>query len=772
MTPYFALRVSRFIIPWESLRERRVHGERFSLGSLAISAFQTVWGLDGCAASFSERSICSVGQDLGSSPIRQHEHRRSPRQTIADLKDRQHTNKRLASPSVPMLILHIVTSVRRVLLLLLSFVCTPAFAQTPAVTEPLAARALVVGTGPTSIDLRPHFGLPGVTGTTLHVDTVMGRFNIELFDDTPLTKANFLQYTESGRYDNSIVHRSVANFVVQLGGYHARLPLEHIPTFSPVRNEYRRSNLRGTLAMAKLGNDPNSATSEWFINLSNNGANLDNQNGGFTVFGRVIGAGMDVVDSIARLQRFNLDNFTDFPLREVQPGQTSVLVSNFVIVNSVSTVPIFPAGGRSVISFTAQSSNSSAVTASIVNSTLVLTPVSNGTSTITVRAVDTNDRTAESTFAVSVATSISIAAEPQSQHVPPGASVTMSVTAQAASPLTYQWLVNGQPISGATNASYMLPGASANDMGFYAARLSSAGSSVTTSYASLTVNIPGGSRLVNVSTRGRAAAGEPLTPGFVIRGTGTKNLIVRAIGPSLEQFGVSGVVADPRMEVVPLGQSNVILTNDDWGSASAADVNALVTTSVTVGAFGLAAASKDAASLAALTVPGSSNGGYTVNITPVGNSAAGTTLAEIYDADPLTSPTRLINVSTLGAVTADGLTPGFVIGGTSPKLLLIRAVGPTLQTAFQVPGVLADPTLAIFPLGKDFTVASSNDWAENGRGPALEAAFTSAGAFSLPAGSRDAAVLVRLPPGAYTAVASGVGGATGRALVEVYDLDP
>ena len=647
-----------------------------------------------------------------------------------------------------------------------------ALAQTvPTVTQPLPARTLAAGSAATSVDLRAHFGLPDVAGTVVQVDTVVGRYNLELFDDTPLTKANFLAYVEAGRYDNTIVHRSVPGFVIQAGGYYSRLPIEHIPTFAAVRNEFRRSNVRGTVAMAKLGGDPNSATSEWFVNLANNNAaNLDTQNGGFTVFARVLGNGMAVLDSIATLNRYTIDQMTDFPLRNVVAGQTSVQVSNFITINSISPIPVYPAGARSVLTFTAQSSNTAVATVTIAGSALVITPVAAGTTNVTVRATDTNNSFAESTFTVTVAGGVAIVTAPQAQHAQPGANIALSVNAQADGALAYQWRKNGDAIAGATQSSYAIANASAADMGFYAVTVTSGNTSVTTPPAIVTVNVAGGSRLVNVSTRGRSATGEPLTPGFVMRGNGTKNLVIRAVGPTLADFGVSGVVSDPKMEVIPLGQSNVVLANDDWNAAPAASVSALIATSAAVGAFALpAAGSKDAAALAALSVNASS--GYTVSITPAGTAGAGTALAEVYDADGLNASTRLINVSTLGAVTADGLTPGFVIGGTSPKLLLVRAVGPTLAASFNVSGALVDPTLTIYPLGKDFAIAANNDWSVGGAAT-LEAAFGSAGAFALATGSKDAAVLVRLPPGAYTAVASGVGGTTGTALVEVYDLDP
>lgn len=657
-----------------------------------------------------------------------------------------------------------------------------AFAQTqPVVTQAIPAKTIQSGTLSATVDLREHFGLEGVSGTIVQFDTVMGKYNIELFDDTPLTRANFLTYVEANQYNNTIIHRAPENFVIQGGGFTSTVPIGEVQRRGPVRNEFRRSNVRGTLAMAKVGpaaGQPptdatiNSATSQWFVNLRDNSENLDNQNGGFTVFARVLGNGMNTtVNAIAAVPRYTVDNiYTDFPLRNMQPNQQTLLVSNLVTIHTVRVIPMYPSGGNpSVLTFSVESSNPSVAIATVSGSTLTLVPGVTGTSTITVRMVDTHDTAAQTSFEVTVAAappSLVISAHPQSQHIQPGGSTTLSVTAQTQQGgISYQWLKDGEPIAGATAASY-----NATSAGFYAVRVTSGGTTLTSEYAIVTVATPGTSRLINVSTRGSANAGDPLTPGFVIRGSGTKNLVVRAVGPGLGVFGVPGVISDPKMDLVPLGQSTVLLANDDWGSGSAQQVADLTARSNAVGAFALQAGSKDAAALAALPVAGSS--GYTVSITPSGSTAGGVALAEVYDADGLTSPTRLVNVSTLGSVTADALTPGFVIGGTSPKQLLIRVVAPTLASApFNVPGTLADPALKIYPLGKDFSIAANDNWSDSNRA-ALEAAFAASGAFALPVGSKDAAVLVRLPPGGYTAVATGVGGATGRALVEVYDLDP
>ncbi|MDH3986531.1 MAG: peptidylprolyl isomerase [Gammaproteobacteria bacterium] len=143
----------------------------------------------------------------------------------------------------------------------------------------------------------------GFTGT--------GFVEIELFDTVaPETVANFLNYVNAGDYDGTFIHRSVPGFILQMGGFifdpaqgdFFAEGTSHIPTDPPVVNEFRMSNVRGTIAMAKLGGDPDSATSEFFFNLADNSENLDNQNGGFTVFAQVI-SGQDVIDAIVEEQR-------------------------------------------------------------------------------------------------------------------------------------------------------------------------------------------------------------------------------------------------------------------------------------------------------------------------------------------------------------------------------------------------------------------------------------------------------------------------------------
>jgi len=179
--------------------------------------------------------------------------------------------------------------------------------------------------------------------TTVQFQTVMGNFEVNLFDkNTPKTVENFLTYVKSNAYNNSIIHRSVSGFIVQGGGYRydGKLPLTSIVENAAVVNEPVYSNLRGTIAMAKLSGAPNSATNQWFFNLADNSANLDAQNAGFTVFGQVTGTGMVIVDSIAALSIFNLGSPLDtLPLRNYTATDAANGVAatdkNFVLITGV-----------------------------------------------------------------------------------------------------------------------------------------------------------------------------------------------------------------------------------------------------------------------------------------------------------------------------------------------------------------------------------------------------------------------------------------------------
>ncbi len=279
--------------------------------------------------------------------------------------------------------------------------------------------------------------------------------------------------------------------------------------------------------------------------------------------------------------------------------------------------------------------------------------------------------------------------------------------------------------------------------------LSGIGNSAT---AAAAVGSTGTARLVNIATRVAlgGAAGTPI-PGFVLSGTGTKQMLVRAIGPTLTAFGVTGVLADPRLSLV--SGNSTVASNDNWIAADVATMTA-------AGAFALTAASKDSALVTTLAP-----GAYTAPVAAT-DGGSGVALLEVYDA-ATASAVNVINASTRAFVgTGDSvLIPGFVIGGTGSLKLLIRAVGPTLA-GFGVTGVLADPTITLY---RGTTVLATNDnWGSATNAGEISATATAVGAFTLPAGSRDAALVATLPAGSYTAIVSGVSATSGTALVELY----
>jgi peptidyl-prolyl cis-trans isomerase A (cyclophilin A) len=177
---------------------------------------------------------------------------------------------------------------------------------------------------------------------TIH--SVLGPFDLELFDQVaPLTVANFLAYTDSAAYDDSFIHRSVPGFVIQGGGFKVIGSQVFDVAANPptVLNEPGLSNVRGTVAMAKIGMQPDSATTQWFVNVGNN-TSLDTSNGGFTVFADVI-SGMSVVDGINALIRANAGGpFTELPTVNWTPGNPLVVPTNLVMLSDVSrrTTPL------------------------------------------------------------------------------------------------------------------------------------------------------------------------------------------------------------------------------------------------------------------------------------------------------------------------------------------------------------------------------------------------------------------------------------------------
>ena len=267
---------------------------------------------------------------------------------------------------------------------LLALLCAACLAHSSALAQTLAARKV----GPTglSIPLTEIFTSALYAGQAVRVYSSEGPFNMDLLpSNAPATVANFLAYTDSGAYRSLIVHRSKPGFVVQTGGW--TLPtLDAVPTFAAVTNEFRLSNIRGTVAMAKVDGNPNSATSQWFVNLVDNSTNLDTQNGGFTVFARVLGTGMSNVDRIAALPVYDVRNilgaaFDSVPLQNYNTNSTNpaIYLTNIVTISNVTRLP------------GAISSDESAFTARVADGKLKVAfraYSSNPTTTISAHALD------------------------------------------------------------------------------------------------------------------------------------------------------------------------------------------------------------------------------------------------------------------------------------------------------------------------------------------------------------------------------------------------
>ncbi|MBE2215764.1 MAG: hypothetical protein IAE82_17960 [Opitutaceae bacterium] len=268
----------------------------------------------------------------------------------------------------------------------------------------------------------------------------------------------------------------------------------------------------------------------------------------------------------------------------------------------------------------------------------------------------------------------------------------------------------------------------------------------------------GPAHLVNLSVRAYSeTGGRVLVAGAALEGTRPKGLLVRAAGPALVPYQVSGAMTDPRLELYRGPRFD--LGNDTWGAAF--NLDAIIAATRETFAFSFPAGSADAA-LCVSFAPGT----LTAHVVPAAG-APGVALVELYDAD-LDSGARLVNLSGRAYVSAGDslLVAGFSIRGSGTVRLLIRAVGPSLAR-FEVPDLLPDPRLVVQPLGGQ-TIAENDDWGNQGDPVAITTAASAVSAFSLPTGSKDACLLVDLPAGSYTAHATDTAGRSGNVLVEVY----
>jgi hypothetical protein len=264
---------------------------------------------------------------------------------------------------------------------------------------------------------------------------------------------------------------------------------------------------------------------------------------------------------------------------------------------------------------------------------------------------------------------------------------------------------------------------------------------VLTSGDPTTPVVPG--QLLNISTRMRVGTGDNvLIGGFIITGTAPKKVIIRALGPSLAQFGVPGLLEDPTLEL-HAGDGRVVF-NDNWRDTQQDEIIASTIPP-----------SNAAESAIVATLP---PGGHTAIVRGKGG-ATGVALIEVYDLDRA-APSKLANISTRGFVeTGDNvMIGGFIVGGSQAIDVVVRAVGPSLP----VSGSLQDPTLEVVD-GNGYRI-SNDDWRTTNESGIIATTVA-------PVNEKEAVVLTTLLPGAYTAIIRGKDGGTGVALVEAHVLN-
>jgi len=256
-------------------------------------------------------------------------------------------------------------------------------------------------------------------------------------------------------------------------------------------------------------------------------------------------------------------------------------------------------------------------------------------------------------------------------------------------------------------------------------------------------------RPLNLSSRGLIGSGDQvLIAGFIVTGTEDKTVALRVLGPSLAERGISNPVADPTLTLYD-ASGTMITTNDNWNSGASAEE---------LTANGLAPEDSAEAGIVETLSPGA----YTV-VAAGKDAAQGIGLVEAYDLSPV-GDSKLANISTRGSVgTGDNvLIVGFIVGDTANATTIVRALGPSLGST--VSGVLNDPSLAIVD-SNGVVLATNDNWQDDPNMSAITQNGLS------PTNQAEAATLLYAPPGAYSVIAAGVGGASGIGLVELFDLD-
>ena len=253
----------------------------------------------------------------------------------------------------------------------------------------------------------------------------------------------------------------------------------------------------------------------------------------------------------------------------------------------------------------------------------------------------------------------------------------------------------------------------------------------------------------NISTRGNVLGGEnDLIAGFIVTGTESKRVALRAVGPSLSAAGVSGALKDPVLRLFNSSQVQ-IAANDNWQSdPNAAEIQSL----------GLA----PKATAESATIQSLAPGSYTAIVSSK-DSSTGTALVEAYDITP-TANSTLANISTRGSIGTDDnvLIGGFIVGGTGSAGVIIRALGPSLA-AFGITSAISDTVLTVFDKNGSLVMTNDN-WPTDPNAATIQSSHLA------PSNPKESATYLQLAPGNFTAIVRGAGGATGTGLVEIYNL--
>jgi len=273
------------------------------------------------------------------------------------------------------------------------------------------------------------------------------------------------------------------------------------------------------------------------------------------------------------------------------------------------------------------------------------------------------------------------------------------------------------------------------------------------------------SMLGNISTRSFVqTVDNVMIGGFIVQGSQPKRVIIRAIGPELTQFGVPNVLANPTLELHN-GTGALIASNDNWQTTIIGGIITQDQVQEILSSGRAPADTRESAIIANLPA-----GNYTAIVRGI-SSTTGVALVEVYDLSP-DADSILGNISTRSFVQTDDnvMIGGFIVQGSQPKMVIIRAIGPEL-TQFGVPNVLANPTLELHN-GTGALIASNDNWQTTIIGGIIthDQVQEILDSGRAPTDPRESAIIANLPAGNYTAIVRGVSSTTGVALVEVYDL--